>query len=84
MLISEMLKKLYKNVPKKVINQNVSKILLKIQKLYFLITFDRDIVLQLFQHIWNQHEILRFLIPISSIKIFFANFQAKCGRNSSK
>ena len=55
---------------KKVINQNVSEIsifqlLLKIQKLYLLITFNRGIVLKIFQHIWNQREILGFFIPIS-------------------
>ena len=44
---------------------SIFQLLLKIQKLYLLITFNRGIVLNFFQHIWNQCEILRFLIPIS-------------------
>jgi len=44
---------------------SIFQLLLKIQKLFLLITFSRGIVLNFFQQIWNQCEILRFLIPIS-------------------
>ena len=47
---------------------SIFQLLLKIQKLYLLITFNRGIVLNFFQHIWNQCEILHFLIPISILK----------------
>ena len=43
---------------------SIFQLLLKIQKLYLLITFNRGIVLNFFQHIWNQCEILRFWVPI--------------------
>ena len=54
---------------------SIFQLLLKIQKLYLLITFNRGIVLN-FQHIWNQREILRFLIPISifSKKVVFCSY----------
>jgi cation transporter-like permease len=44
---------------------SIFQLLLKIQKLFLLITLGRGIVLNFFQQIWNQCEILRFLIPIS-------------------
>ena len=65
---------------KKVIRQtnlmNISKndLLLMFIKLLLLITFFVFIFFQLFQQIWNQREILRFLIPLLNLlkKTFFA------------
>ena len=62
--------KFYRHVLKKFINQNVSEIFhfstfTENPKNFLLINFKRGIVLNFLQHIWNQCEILRFLIPIS-------------------
>jgi hypothetical protein len=59
---------------------------------FLLTTFFGFIFSKLFQHIRNQLEILRFLIPIFNflIKIFllllalFAHFDCKCAGNGSK
>ena len=63
---------------------SIFQLLLKIQKLYLLITFNRGIVLNFFQHIWNQCEILRFLIPISifSKKKFLGHISTFCKLSS--
>ena len=52
----------------------IFQLLLKIQKLYLLITFNRDIFLKLFQHIWIQREIQRFFIPILILKKNFRSY----------
>jgi hypothetical protein len=71
---------------------------LKVEKVhnsytFMQITFFVGIFLQLFQQIRNQHQILRFLIPISKLfeKIifwvtlaFFATFEAKRAQNGPK
>jgi hypothetical protein len=60
---------------------------------FMQITFFVGTLLQLFQRIRNQHEILRVLIPISKklekiifwvIIVFFANFEADRAQNGPK
>ncbi len=97
-LISNPLKKVWKNEPKKVISKNVTEIcifslLLMFVKLVLLVTFFCCIFLQLFQRIRNQREILRFMTSFfyfftkknfSIILALLANFEAKCAKNGSK
>jgi hypothetical protein len=69
MLISNPLKKLLKNAPKKVISKTSSIKMTKSEKsAYFRHVFANNffwcIFSNLFQRIRNQREILRFLIPI--------------------
>jgi hypothetical protein len=84
--------------PKKVISKNVTEIcifftLTHVRQTCFACNFFWWILLQLFQRIRNQREIMRFLISflifckkkfLGVILAFFANFEAKCAKNGSK
>ncbi len=97
-LISNPLKKIWKNAPKKVISKNVTEIctfltFTHVSQTCFAYNFFWCIFSNLFQRIRNQREILRFLIPILNFckKIFFyvifvlfSNFEAKRAKNGSK
>ncbi len=79
MLIQNPLKKL-KTIPyKKVINKNLTVHFFHFysySSICFAYNFFVLIFMKLFQRIWNQHEILRFLIPILNIlKQFFFLYQ---------
>jgi hypothetical protein len=72
--------KVFKNVQKKLLAKMWRKyalfpLLLMFIKLVLLITFVWGFFLKLFQRIWNQHEILRFLKPFLFKTFFLRSYE---------